>query len=509
MKLFAGPCLLLLLSIAPSGPASGRYVITNSSWDTLGTYEGNSITLDSSVTLPSSSHSKLLASLTISPGPSSEYPAYLVQTLGNLVAYCWGVAALVPGEACDTNGSNPSMQVVIEPIAQDAEGRILDFIVFIAGGSNGPTCPAVPFGPLTLTIDGVTYEAADPCELSSENGPASPEGPESVYSSTDTGALEFVGGALVNPQNYLGVKNGSDTGWKILSSSKLKSMRTASSSGGETVAVGPNANGTTTGDPWILGFAAITGGHPIYHWESGNWILKPGAAASISVSPQGNPWIIDSAGNVSFWNGSAFERDTLAPCARWIGVGPNAYGLRYGDPWVVSCDTLSGFAVYERQSTRWVLRPASYNGFTGGAMRIAVSPQGFPWIVDGYGDVAYWTGTSFDFFDPASTPCARGIAVGPALATLLASYDGSNYDPNQGFYTAAPFRYGQAWILGCTVDANGNHPIYQFQNGTNGLYWVETGINQPVVPFTMGTQISVSPDRGVPWIYTASGNLYQ
>jgi hypothetical protein len=165
-----------------------------------------------------------------------------------------------------------------------------------------------------------------------------------------------------------------------------------------------------------------------------------------------------------------------------------------------------GHSIYERQNSAWFDQSLHSCGFECqeifNAVRIAVSPQGYPWIVNSSGGVAYWNGTTF--VSDTSAPCASSIAVGPAVATLsMSNYNLSSFAPPE------PFRFGQAWILGCTADANGNYPIFQLENEqAAGIAWVQVGVNQPNVPFSMGSQLSVTPDRGIPWIFTASGTIY-
>jgi hypothetical protein len=53
------------------------------------------------------------------------------------------------------------------------------------------------------------------------------------------------------------------------------------------------------------------------------------------------------------------------------------------------------------------------------------------------------------------------------------------------------------WITGCTLNGDG-YNIYQLQNGTT---WVEIR--------GTATQISVSPDLGVPWVVNSLGEIFE
>jgi hypothetical protein len=458
-----------------ANPAAARLVITNT-WSNVAnsTKSGDSVTLNDSSASP---QPRIVGSLEFSPGKTSV--PYSLQTLSNLLGYCWGTAT--PGDGCDS-ASNTAYQVVVQTLAFDVEGRVTDFIIYF--GYDALSCPGET---ATLTVNGVTYEATNPCALSAD-ADFGGDGDPYIVAPADTGALEFLDGTLVNPQNYLG------QGWTIKSSSIPTSGAIPFPAEFEDVAIGPNANGSTRGDPWILGDPFVGFGYSIYHLENGVWVNKPGQADRIAVSPQGSPWIIDSLGNVYSWNGTEFVVDSSAPCATWIGVGPNAFGLRNGDPWIISCEVNpdgGGYFIYQRQSAGWVQK-------RGAGVKIAVSPQGYAWIVNSLGSIYYWDDRSFAAA-PASPPCASNIAVGPTVSTS---------DTGR----AVPFRFGDVWILGCTADANNNYPVYQLQDDrTFGLSWYEMGNNQApgTTPVTMGIQIAVSPDLGIPWIYGANGALYR
>ena len=238
----------------------------------------------------------------------------------------------------------------------------------------------------------------------------------------------------------------------------------------QSIAVGPNTNGTTIGDPWVLGVNQIGNDYGIWHWENSTWVAKPGAATQIAISPQGVPWIINHLGQISYWNGSAFQ---LAPdngCAIAIGVGPATGADPRGVPWVIGCDgwdNVNG-SIYKLQASTWVKQP-------GAAIQIAVSPEGIPWVISSGGYIFHWNGSDWTVVNG----CATSIAVGPSTAPL-----------------ANP--YGDVWVTGCGEVNSDGYAIYQFQNGTS---WVQ-------IP-GIATQISVSPDMGVPWAVNAVGQVFE
>ncbi len=211
----------------------------------------------------------------------------------------------------------------------------------------------------------------------------------------------------------------------------------------QSIAVGPNANGSTVGDAWVLGTAQTgTGDYYIYQWKNSQWIQQPGAATQIAVSPQGVAWVVNHLGQIYYWNGSTFEMAPGNGCAISIGVGPATPAAPHGTPWVIGCngwDNSNG-SIYQLRGSTWVQEP-------GAAVQIAVSPQGVPWVITSLGNVYYWNGSTW--VGPVGA-CATSIAVGPNTAPL-----------------AGP--YGDAWVTGCG-SSSGGYNIWQFQNGRS---WVQ------------------------------------
>ena len=150
-----------------------------------------------------------------------------------------------------------------------------------------------------------------------------------------------------------------------------------------------------------------------------------------------------------------------------IGVGPNGSGSLIGAPWILGASpTGSDYPVYEWVNQAWVKQ-------SGAGVMIAVSPNGYPWVVNHLGKIYYWNGTEFVLAPGGG--CATAIAVGPPV-------------------TGLPF--GQPWVIGCNGGLNTNGSIYQLQGST----WVkEPG---------SAVHIAVAPDTGRPWVLNAAGNIY-
>lgn len=241
----------------------------------------------------------------------------------------------------------------------------------------------------------------------------------------------------------------------------------------QSIAVGPNGNGSTLGDPWRLAYDKnSTGDYNIYHWVNGAWKLEPGAGTEIAIGPAGYPWLVNHLGTVFYWNGSEWKVAPGNACASHIAVGANAYGSKYGSAWVLSCsEGSSGYGIYQLQGSNWVRQPGS-------AVKIAIGPIG-PWIIDKSNNVYFWD--SEKYVEANGSPCASDIAVGPIYDSLL-----------------VPYPFGDAWILGCH-DHSAGYNIYQFQVQANS--WVQ-------IPGS-ANQISVSPDLGIPWIIEPNGDIME
>jgi hypothetical protein len=239
----------------------------------------------------------------------------------------------------------------------------------------------------------------------------------------------------------------------------------------QSIAVGPNAHGSTLGTAWILGTAKTgAGDYYVYRRKGSRWVRTDGAGLQIAVGIDGYPWVITHLGTIYYWNGSAF---LLAPgngCATSIGVGPKQSpgGSPYGTPWVIGCNgssTTDG-NIYQFNGSEWVLGP-------GAANRISVTTDGIPWVITAAGNVFY---LSFSSFLPGPAGgCASSIAAGKA---------GFDIDTD-------------VWITGCGEVNNQGAKIFQL---TGNFTWLQ-------IP-GVASQVAVSPDLGVAWVVTLTGEIF-
>jgi len=145
------------------------------------------------------------------------------------------------------------------------------------------------------------------------------------------------------------------------------------------IGVGPNSRGLTNGTPWTTGcHAASDGNYAVYQMQTGGkWVeMQADAAVKVAVSPEGNAWAINHAGEILYWNGSKFVQNSAGGCATSIGVGPNAFGLSLGTPWTTGCTAWGDrdFTVYQMQTGgKWVKMQID------AGTAVAVSPAGNAW----------------------------------------------------------------------------------------------------------------------------------
>ncbi len=208
------------------------------------------------------------------------------------------------------------------------------------------------------------------------------------------------------------------------------------------IAVGPNSNGLTNGTPWSTGcHAASDGNFTVYQMQTGGEqvSMQTDAATDLAVSPEGNAWALNKSGEILYWNGSKFIQNANGGCATSIGVGPSAFGLTNGTPWITGCgDYADGNNdVWQMQTGgKWVRLQADV------AVKVAVSPEGNAWAINKAGQILYYNGSKF--VQNAAGGCATSIGVGPNAFGLT---------------------NGTPWITGCGDYADGDNDVWQMQTG--------------------------------------------
>jgi hypothetical protein len=122
------------------------------------------------------------------------------------------------------------------------------------------------------------------------------------------------------------------------------------------------------GSVWVIGRNKSGNDYDIYKWNGSNWSNIAGGAVRIAVDPWGNPWVVNSTGNVFHYNGSTWD---LKPgSVKDVAVGAN------GSVWCTGTD----LNIYQWDGSNWAMQ-------TGGASQISVTPDGNAWVVNGAGEV--------------------------------------------------------------------------------------------------------------------------
>ena len=187
-----------------------------------------------------------------------------------------------------------------------------------------------------------------------------------------------------------------------------------------------------------------------------SFLTRPDAFAPAKLFIQG----YDSTGSsqVGVANPHIPQWNAVSGSALDIGSGSN------NQAWMIGTDPTSGgnYHIY-----RWVQSTSSWQQTAGGALRIAVSPEGTPWVVDASGGIWRWNGTQF------------------------IAFPGGAYDIGVGSNESA-------WVIGRNPTGGGNFQIFRWHSATSSWELVPGG----------AVRISVSPD-GTPWVVSASGSVYR
>jgi hypothetical protein len=174
---------------------------------------------------------------------------------------------------------------------------------------------------------------------------------------------------------------------------------------GEALDVGASANAL-----WVVGTNPVPGGYGLHRWDGKTFVPASGGALRIDLDPNGNPWVVNNAGQIFRWTGSAW---VLLPGekAQDIGVGAN------GTAWYVGgAKVAGGYSVF-----RWNAAANKWDAMPGGGVRIDVDPQGNAWMVNDANQIFRWTGSGW-----AGVPGkARDIGIGPDGSVFVVGDNGT------------------------------------------------------------------------------------
>ncbi|MCL4179674.1 MAG: hypothetical protein KJ072_18240 [Verrucomicrobia bacterium] len=138
---------------------------------------------------------------------------------------------------------------------------------------------------------------------------------------------------------------------------------------------GTDISAGADGSIWLVGYDSTDKDRDLYRWTELGWERIAGDGFRIAVDPEGNPWVLEGDGDVKHLeNGIWVEKPGRGTD---IAVGAN------GEVWMVGWynDLLDTDRNPEnRDIYRWT--GSAWEEVDGGAVRIAVAPDGTPWILN-------------------------------------------------------------------------------------------------------------------------------
>lgn len=148
----------------------------------------------------------------------------------------------------------------------------------------------------------------------------------------------------------------------------------------------------------------------IQYLSKGVWTKIDGAAVRIAVDRDGNPWVVNAAGNLYQRAGGAWRQRAPGGSAKDLGVGSD------GSVWITDANQL-----IRRLDTH----TDSFTTVEGRATQISVGPDGRPWVTNEAGGIFERVGSAW-----VQRPgCAKDIAVGADASV---------------------------WVIGCNSAGDGN-----------------------------------------------------
>jgi hypothetical protein len=208
--------------------------------------------------------------------------------------------------------------------------------------------------------------------------------------------------------------------------------------------------GASAGATYVIGTTAEGSGFGIHKWNGTDWTKISGSAVRIDVENNGNPWVVNSLGEIFKRDGSSWK--LLPGKARDIGIGAE------GSVYIIGRTAeAGGYGIYKWNGSDWTK-------ISGAGVRITVDHTGTPWIIDSAGSVYKRNGNSWK----AMPGVGLDIGAGPN---------------------------GSVFLIGNKTAAGGGHSIYQW----SGSDWVEVQGGAEFVDIGSG---------GSPWVVNDSKRIF-
>jgi hypothetical protein len=244
----------------------------------------------------------------------------------------------------------------------------------------------------------------------------------------------------------------------------------------------PDGDMTIDVDPtWSVANPTPTGSHDleslVLH-ELGHSLGLGHAPAPAVMQPSLSPATQRRTLNIDDNIGISTRYDVttnLPGSAKDIGAGAD------GSVWIVgTTPTTGGFNIFKLSGSTWVPDSAG-----GGAVRIAVQPNGVPWVVNDAGEI---------FRRTTSSVSSGSWQIMPGWAK----------DIGAGGTATSPI----IWIVG-TSPVNGGFGIFRF----NGSTWDQDNQNGGAVRIAVGprkqSQLGMPPEPVVPWLLNSFGEVFR
>jgi Tectonin domain len=237
--------------------------------------------------------------------------------------------------------------------------------------------------------------------------------------------------------------------------------RSASGWGSPLPGLGTDISVGADGSVWLLGTNHVggAGDFGVFKWNGTNWDGIGGGGVRIAVGPDGQPWLVNAAGQIFHHQGNSWG-NPLPGGGRNISVGAD------GSVWLIGNNIVAGgpgifdYGIYKWNGSNW-------DPQDGGGVAIAVGPEGQPWLLNAVGQIFHRQGNSWGNPLPGA-----GMAIGVGA-------DGS------------------VWLIGTNpVGGSSDYGIYKW----NGSNWDPKDGG--------GRRIAVGPN-GQPWLVNSAGNIYR
>jgi hypothetical protein len=140
--------------------------------------------------------------------------------------------------------------------------------------------------------------------------------------------------------------------------------------------VGAGANGSV----WVIGTDPVGTGQDfgVHRWTGSTWENIDGGGVRIDVDERGNPWLINSAGEIFQRVGDGWEK--RPGLARDIGIGAD------GSVWIIGTNRI-GIDPFQHNFGIWRWTGSDWESIDGGGVQISVDKDGVPWVVNFSGQI--------------------------------------------------------------------------------------------------------------------------